>query len=394
MSALHSGWVVICKELRDLARDRRTLAISLLLMPLLYPLLLVGLGVLQQQRTQTQVEAVLEVPVEGRERAPNLMRFLAAQGLNPVVAPVDLQKAISRQQVDAALRIDPDFESDWRQGRPALVEILSDSTRSTADIPVARLRQALTAYSAQVGALRLLARGIDPRVAQPLTVADQDLASAEARRNVLLSALLPILLIISSFVGGAYLILDVTAGERERQSLEPLLTTPVPRAAIVSGKIAAACIVGLASLLLTLLAFKLGAALASSDIARRLDVGLLAILKMLLILLPMLFIGTALLTWLAASARSMKEAQSHLTWLTLLPMLPGYALAVYPLKAQPWQYVVPFLAQNQMLLQVTRHEPIAASTWAIYLGAGFALAAVLWWAAVRRYQQERLAIST
>lgn len=393
MSALRCAWVVMCKELRDLGRDRRTLAISLLLMPLLYPLLLLGVGLLQQQRIQSQGEAVLEVPVVGREQAPNLIRFLAAQGLNAVVAPADLDAAIADQQVDVALRISPTFAEDWRQGRPALVEILSDSTRRAADIPVTRLRKALTGYSAEVGALRLLARGIDPRVAQPLSVADQDLASAEARRNVLLSALLPVLLIISSFVGGAYLILDATAGERERQSLEPLLTTPAPRAAIVNGKIAAACVVGLASLLLTLLAFKLGAALSSSEIGRQLDVGLLPILQMLLILLPMLFIGTALLTWLAASARSMKEAQSHLTWLTLLPMLPGYALVVYPLKAQSWQYLVPFLAQNQMLLQVTRHEPIAAAIWALYLGGGFALAALLWWAALRRYRQERLAIS-
>jgi sodium transport system permease protein len=66
---------------------------------------------------------------------------------------------------------------------------------------------------------------------------------------------------------------------------------------------------------------------------------------------------------------------------------------VYPLKAQPWQYAVPFLAQNQMLLKVTRHEPIDASTWAIYLAAGFGLAVVLWYAAVRRYHQERLAIA-
>jgi sodium transport system permease protein len=303
MNALRIAWTVLCKELLDLGRDHRTLLISLLLMPLLYPLLLLGMGMLQQQRIASQLEVTLDVPVLGGEQAPNLIDYLAAQGLRAVDPPADLDAAIASQQVDVALRIDRHYASDWHAGRPALVEILSDSTRRAADIPAQRLQKALAGYSQQVGALRLLARGLDPQLAQPLAVASQDLASAEARRNVLLSALLPILLIISSFVGGAYLILDATAGERERQSLEPLLATPASRAAIVSGKIAAACVIGLASLLLTLLAFKLGAALSSSSIGRQLNVGLLPILQMLLVLLPMLFIGTALLTWLAACIR-------------------------------------------------------------------------------------------
>ena len=74
-------------------------------------------------------------------------------------------------------------------------------------------------------------------------------------------------------------------------------------------------------------------------------------------------------------------------------MLPGYALMAYPLKTQLWHFAVPFLAQNQMLLKVILHEQITLQTWAVYLLAGFGLAGVLWYAAVRRYHQERLAIS-
>jgi hypothetical protein len=83
-----------------------------------------------------------------------------------------------------------------------------------------------------------------------------------------------------------------------------------------------------------------------------------SMLQMLLVMLPMLLIGTSLLTFLSAAAKSMKEAQSHMTWLMLLPMLPGYALVAYPLKSELWQYAVPFLSQNQMLLKVIRHETI------------------------------------
>jgi sodium transport system permease protein len=392
MSLFRTVYTVMRKELRDLARDRRTLALALLLGPLLYPALILGMGALAESRVRTQIDKPLQIAVVGRARAPNLMAFLAAQGLNAVDPPADLTAAIRNQDIDLALRIGDDYAQAWHEGRPALVEIVKDSTRRDADIPSTRVEAALRGYSQQVGALRLLARGIDAQVARPLDIATQDLATAEAKRGALLSILLPVLLTITSFIGGAYLILDATAGERERQSLEPLLATPASRGAIVSGKIAAACVVGLMSLLLTLLAFKLSAQFASG-IGRQLNVGFVAMLQMLFVLLPMLFIGTSLLTVLAASARSMKEAQSHMTWLMLLPMLPGYALMVYPLKTTLWQFAVPFLAQNQMLLKIIRREPIDLQIWAVYLAAGFGLAAVLWLAAVRRYRQERLAIA-
>ncbi len=389
---LATVWTVMRKELRDISRDRRTLLLSLLLAPLLYPVLILGMNMLAESRVKTQIDKPLDIPTVNAQAAPNLVAFLKAQGLNAVTAPDDLTAAIRSQDIDVAMRISDDYAQAWREGRPALVEILRDTTRRDADIPSTRLQAALGAYGQQVGALRLLARGIDAQVARPVDVGMQDLATAEAKRGFYMSLLLPVLLIITSFLGGAYLILDATAGERERQSLEPLLATPAPRSAVVSGKIAAACVIGMVSLLLTLLAFKFSAMFATGA-ARQLNVSYLSMVQMLFVLMPMLFIGTSLLTYLAAAAKSMKEAQSHMTWLMLLPMLPGYALMVYPLKTQLWHFAVPFLAQNQMLQKITRHETIDMQVWAVYLGAGFGLAALLWFAAVRRYHHERLAIS-
>jgi sodium transport system permease protein len=205
-------------------------------------------------------------------------------------------------------------------------------------------------------------------------------------------AFLPYLLILSAFLGTVQLVVDTTAGERERQSLEPLLATPARRGAIVSGKIAAACAVGVTALLLTMISLKVGAQL-SPGIGRQMDVGTTAIGKMLFILLPMVFIGGSLLTFIAAGAKSVKEAQSYMGVLILLPMIPTLILMVSPVKNQPWMFAVPFLAQNQMLLKVIRSETIEPLTWAVYLAAGFGLAAVLWFAATRRYHQEKLAVS-
>lgn len=203
MSSLSTLLTVMRKELRDLSRDRRTLALTLLLGPLLYPILILGMGKLAESRVKTQIDKPLDIATIGRENAPNLVRFLAAQGLNAVDAPKDLTAAIRDQQIDVALRISPDFGKDWAEGRPALVEIVKDSTRRAADIPSMRLQTALAGYNQQVGALRLLARGVDAQVARPLDLATQDLATAEAKRGQVLSFLLPVLLTITSFLGGA-----------------------------------------------------------------------------------------------------------------------------------------------------------------------------------------------
>src|SRR3546814_6466650 len=91
----------------------------------------------------------------------------------------------------------------WTSGAPALVEIVHDSTRQDSNIPVRRIENALQRYGQQVGALRLLARGINPAVAAPLSVAHKDLSTPEARRGMLM-AILPYFLILSAFIGGAY----------------------------------------------------------------------------------------------------------------------------------------------------------------------------------------------
>lgn len=393
-TSLNIFMTVLRKELRDFARDRRTFLMALLLGPLMYPLLMLGMGKLMEARMSTQLEKPLEIPIIGAQYAPNLVAWLATQDIRAKPAPKDLIAAIRNQDEDVALVIAPNFGEEWRASRPAKVEIVADTTRTNADVPIERLRSALNAYSSQAGALRMIARGVNPLLTQSVAVTQRDVATPEAKQGRMMSIVLPLILVLFAFMGGAHLTMDVTAGERERQSLEPLLATPVARGTLVSGKMAAASLIGIASVILTLLSFKLSAALSTSAMASSLDVSFLAIGRMMLVLLPLVLIGTALLTFIAAGSKSMKEAQSHMVWLMLMPMLPSYALMAYPLKDQDlWQYAIPFLSQNQMLVKASRGENASPEQWAIYLLCALALAGVLWLAAIWRYRQEKLAIS-
>jgi len=381
---------VLMKELRELSRDRKTLMLALLLSPLLGPILMLGIQQMGESKAKSEMEKPLAVAIVGAERAPNLVAWLAGQGIaRKQVADPDA--AIRSQDEDVYIRIDEEYAGNWKKGQPALVEVVSDSTRQDAAIPVARVQSALKLYGQQVGALRLLARGINPGVASPLAVADKDLSLPEARKS-LATFFIPYLLLISGFLGGAALVIDATAGERERQSLEPLLATPAKRGAIVSGKILAACLLGMASLFLSLIAFKIGGQL-SEGMGRQLSLSFAAVAMLLLIISPMVALGNALLTFIASGAKSVKEAQSYLSVLMLVPMLPSILLLIHPVKNQLWMFAVPFLSQNQMIVKVVRGEAIASLEWLVYLGAGFGIAALLWFAAVRRYHQEKLAIS-
>jgi sodium transport system permease protein len=386
---------VFRKELRDFVRDRRTFLMALLLGPLMYPLLMLGMGKLMESRVSTQLEKPLQIPVVGAQYAPNLIEFLGTLDIHPKTPPKDLVAAIRDQSEDVALVIAPDFAEQWRAGKPAKVEIVADTTRTNTDVPIQRLRNALEGYGRQVGALRLVARGVSPLVGTPVAVTQRDVATPEAKQGRLMSFALPVILILFAFIGGANLTMDVTAGERERQSLEPLLATPASRSMLVTGKMAAAGLIGINSIVLTLLSFKLSAALSHTGMAASLDVSFPAIGRMLLVLAPLVLIGTALLTFISAGVKSMKEAQSHLVWMMLLPMLPVYALMAYPLKDQSlWQYAVPFLSQNQMLVKAARGEQASVEQWAVYLSCAIGMTIGLWVAAISRYRQERLAISS
>jgi sodium transport system permease protein len=385
---------VLRKELLDAFRDRRMVLMAFLVMPLAVPTLLAGMSAVGVRKQLAKLESTLEVPVIGAEHAPNLMAWLGSQNLRFVAAPDDPDGAVRRQEHEVILRIAPDFGARWHAGEPARVEVIYDSSRPVqTGASVARLRSVLEAYSSQVGTLRLVARGVHPSTADALQLALRDVATPESRFD-LTQQLLPYLLLLLAFIGGMQLAIDATAGERERQSLEPLLATPASRGALISGKILATAVFTLASLLVTLLAYRVAFAMipvATLDLT--LEVSGSALVRLLLVISPIILLGATLLTALAAFARSHREAQGYLPVLIFLPMVPTLFLMVAPVRTQLWMLAVPFLSQNQLILRVLRGEVIAWWEWGVSLGAGLTLVAVVWFVAARLYHREQLATS-
>jgi sodium transport system permease protein len=391
---LRAVGIVFLKECRESLRDRRTIIYALLVGPLLLPLLFVFLVRVTISRTLAQASAPLPVTVIGAERAPNLLSALEREGL-AVLPPVpDVEAAVRSQQVDLALRIPSSFPADWRAGRPAQVEIIYDSSRRDTGPAVQRLRAMLDGYSRITVAMRLMARGLAPTLSVPVVVAARDQATPQAR-GALLFAMLPYLLIFSALIGGMWLAIDSTAGERERTSLEPLLINPVPRDRILAGKLLATAAFAMASLCLALVAFLIaGAFLPANQFGLSVQLRPHVVAAILPVMVPLVLLLVTVEVLVAAFARSVREAQTYLGLVQLVPIIPSVVLSILPLKGQLWMFAVPLLGQQLTIMQLLRGEAISLPDALLCAVVTLVIVLVGFWAARRSYASERLAISS
>jgi sodium transport system permease protein len=384
--------VVYMKECRESLRDKRVLLNALILGPLLGPLLFIGLLRFAIGHELEQADKPLPVVIIGAERAPNLVAALTQQGLQPLPAIANVETAVREQRVSLALRITDQFAEDWSAGRPAQVEIIHDSSQRNGS-QFERLHGMLENYSRRTGAMRLIARGLVPSAGSGLLIAMRDQATPQAR-GATLFAMLPYFLILTSFIGGMWLAIDSTAGERERQSLEPLLINPVPREQLLLGKLFAAASFSFTSLALGLLAFSIAARfLPARQIEMSLNIGPGVMGAILLLMVPLVLLIVISQMLVAAFSRSFREAQTYVGLLQLLPLIPSIALSVLPVTPQLWMYWLPLIGQQLTILRLLRGEAVTALPLALCTLVTLIATGAAFLAAKRIYESERLAIN-
>lgn len=381
--------VVLGKELRDNVRDRRAL-LSALVYPLLGPGLLVGLLAFVGYTFSEQAEERMLLPVAGASEAPDLMRFLAQHNVAVSAAPADPEAAVRAGEEDLVLIVPPGFAADFAAGRPASLQLVLDDSRQSAAVSIRRGRRLLEAYGAQIAALRLVARGLSPEILSPLAVEELDLATPQSQAAGFLN-LTPYFVIYSIFIGGMYLAIDTTAGERERGSLEPLLLNPARRGELVLGKLGATLVFTLVAVVETLLAFWLVLALVPLErfLGVQFSFSLEDLAQIFLITLPMMPLAAALQIIIASSTHSFKEAQNYLSLLPLVPALPGMFLAFMPVEPRPGLMLIPTFGQQLLMNRILRGEPVAPEWIAISALVTLAAAVVLIAIAIRLYSRER-----
>ena len=348
-------WAVLRKELVDGIRDRRSV-MSALIPPLMWPLMIVlMLNFIAEKRRQADD---IEVPVVGARHAETLVDWLKQQrGVEVVDGPEDPYAAVREGDVKFVIVIPEDYNELFAQSKAVEVELVIDRSDEDAGAFVRRARGLLTAYSGQIGMLRLVARGVSPVVATPIRIDEVDVSSAQ-QRAAMVMAFLPMFLVLAAFVGGMNIAIDTTAGERERGSLEPLLVNPAPRKSIVAGKWLASVIFAWVSVLLTFVLLQQAlerAPLESLGLRFQLDAGDVG--AVMAAVIPLAFLASGLQVLVASFARSYKEAQTYVSFLIFVPMLPAFAMMFSPLDPQPWMALIPLLGQHLLITEALRGEP-------------------------------------
>ncbi len=381
------------KEIRETLRDRRTLITSLVLGPIFAPLFFILILKLALSRSVASQDELTPVTVANAASAPLLVQQLRESGLAVTErdgGDADIRGWITEQDGLVVLRVPESYGERFTSGRPAAVELYSDGASSRAERHASRVQEAIAGYSGTIAALRLQARGISPAIAQPIVVSGIDVSTPSARATLLLGMLSYVILLIT-LLGGLHLAIDATAGERERGSLESLLTVPVARTQLIYGKIAAAAVMMVLAL-----------ALVTVSIAATLDYVPLETFGMsanfgpgvgwrvFLAVLPFAFVGAALLTVVASFTRTYKEAQSWLGVAMLVPTVPIAIAGVLAVQPSASLMLVPSLSQHLVIQGLMRGDPLPAGWLLLSIASTLALGAALAWLAGRLYRREAI----
>jgi sodium transport system permease protein len=390
---MRAVWTVFRKEVVENLRDRRVILSAFFFGVLLAPVIFGLTTTMVSKRAVASQDKPLELPVAGGQHAPNLVRFLRENGAK--VEDVQLtsdeaMNAVRSGKHDLVLLIGDEYGNALQAGESAPLSLVVDTSNSQTSPSAERARQLLGAYGHQLAALRLMVRGINPVVIDPIGVHTLDVATP-AGRSLLILGMMTYFCFMSMLVGGFYLAIDTTAGERERHSLEPLLTLPMRRSELIVGKMLATSAYMSVSLLLTLAAFgvvltfiPLEALGMSANFGPRV---ILAIFAIMVTFVPM---GAGLMTVVASFTRSNREAQSWLSVVMMLPIAPIMFAVVSGTKPSAGLMAVPSLSQHLLATSLMRGDAIPLSHILICAGTTLALGALLVGVAVKLYQREAI----
>jgi len=385
-----SWLVVMFKEIIDNLRDKQTVFYALLFGPVLLPLILGGSIIASLKQLSIDFDLVTPLAVVSSESAPNLMEFLYSHNVDVESAPDDPEKAVRRGDVPVVLKIMPSFNEALRDGQPAPITLYVNDGDKVSSKEARKVTALLQAYERTINALRLQHRGIDPNVFNSLDISREDV-SQDGAGGQLLASLLPFLLIVSMVMGGFYLAIDTTAGERERQSLEPLLGLPLNRWELVLGKFGATfCFVMLSGILTSLSVFVLFQFFPTELLGGGLHFDGATIFKSFLLASPLTAFISAVLITVSAFTRSSKEAQTYLGLLMVIPMAPFFILQFINIKSELHSMPIPMMSQYQLLERVVLGDPTPASFVMLSVAGTLLCAGLLLLLACKLYSRDRI----
>ena len=394
---------VFFKELTDTLRDRRALLTTIVLPTVLIPGMIFGAGFVMSKIVKKARSEAFPVMIIGAEHAPVLVAAIEENEGFEVRPPAEnYRDQISNKQIRLAVDIPVGFEATVAAGGeiPEL-KLYHYEGEMKSSMGRGQMWSFLDEYRSEMVKEGLLARGLPEALVNPFDVVSENVAPPEKVGGNTFGGFIPYIIVILCFTGAMYPAMDLTAGEKERGTMETLLCSPVSRVNIVLGKFLMTLTASVATMLLSLVMFGVSAVLAGKVFAGGGDggsgegggqgmmmlidpAGLIGVFAMIV---PTAVLFAAGLLTVSLFAKSFKEAQSYVSPGMILVILPAVMGLLPGVELSPKTALIPItslsLVCKEMLSGVWNWHYIALIFSSNTIYAGIAL-----WLCVKMFNRE------
>jgi sodium transport system permease protein len=346
--------IVYRKELVDSLRDRRTV-ISMIVVPLLLmPLLTIGMGALSLTLVDQARKETPRVMILGGADSPGVVAELEQlKDLHIVPPKPDFAEEISNKEIRAAVEIPQGFEAKLAAGESSTVRIYMYEGELKSGFGADRLQRFFRELRDRTIREHLEARQLPISLVRPFDIEQKNVAPPEKVGGAILGGLVPYFVILLCLTGAMYPAMDLTAGEKERGTIETILCSPVSRTHLVLGKFLMVLTASIATAILTITSMAvsfgagkkllLGVTQGEADAALQITITGKAMISIFFIVLPLAVFFSAALLALSLFAKSFKEAQSYISPLMIVAILPAVAAVLPGVELSPALALVPVL---------------------------------------------------
>ena len=381
---------VFKKELKDNIRDRRSVFFALLYGPVLLPLMMVGPLAMGVKKGAIDFDEVHAVHMVAPEQAPNLLRFLLEKNISVSAAESDFKDKVKSQQMDLVIELAPNYATAILEGNTASIRLYYNKKKTDSEKKYHKVADAIRHYNHSLSLNRLDLRGLNSAFVRPIHVLEEDLGEVDTGTKAV-SMIVPFIIVLSLTMGGFYLAVDSTAGERERNSLEPLLSLSMPRLSLILGKLfTLGTFVTLSALLATITTFLLLAFIPVKELRAIMQVEVLIFLAVFFLCLPLVPLFTTSMMLIATYARNTKEAQTHLGLAMMIPMAPFFIMQFANIHERSQLVWVPVMSQFMLIEQVVTGEHITYSELFGSVSGTLAVSTLFFWMIVKLYRKESI----
>jgi len=357
----HNIACVYRKELTEWLRDRRTL-ISTVLVPLLaFPILMVGMVSLSTMLIGKAEKETPKIMVLGGEDSPMVLEKLrAVDNLQIVPTTDDWKQKISEKEIRAAVEIPKNFQASLERNEPETVQIYFYEGEIKSSFGANHVEKFFKDYRDSVIEKRLSARNLPASIIKPFEVKQENVAPPEKVSGAALGGLLGYMVILLSMTGAIYPAIDLTAGEKERGTMETILSSPISRLDLVLGKFFLVLSASLTTAILSIISMgtsfyvvgRSGTMSAKDAAVLQLHIGPATVLSVFLMALPLAVLFAAALLTIALFAKSYKEAQSYLTPMTFVVVIPAVASLLPGIDLTAKLALVPILSTSLVCKEI------------------------------------------